>query len=129
MMFFCFIILYSVLMYGLSNLLIYGSGPFDILLVFRNVADKHIPMLGRMLKCMMCTSTNLGWLISIINIIFFPDLKFTPFMGFFNGDTELWLLIVIGDMLFTTGIVWLIHSFQDMCEKIANYYSNNEEDE
>jgi hypothetical protein len=38
-------------------------------------------------------------------------------------------LILAFDALFTTGVVWVSHSFQDMCEKVANYFSNVEEED
>lgn len=124
-----FLLFYSILMYGCCNLLVYGSGPFDFLLKLRAFANQHIPMLGKMLKCMMCTSTNLGWIISLINIILFPYLILTPCSFLFGSGIELWYIKLLGDAFFTSGIVWLIHSVQDMCEKISNYYANPEEDE
>lgn len=130
MMMFCFIVLYSFMMYGLTNLLVYGTGPFDILLKGREFCNKRLPMIGKMLECMMCTSTNLGWLLSLINILVFPMLNLTPFVTLFGGLYEYWYLILVFDALFTTGIVWVIHSFQEMCENISNYfYNKNIEDE
>lgn len=129
MMFLCFIILYSFLMYGFSNLLVNGMGPYNCLDKFRSICHKHIPMVGEMLECMMCTSTNLGWVLSLTNFLLFPQLTFTPFTFLFHNEITYWYLILAFDALFTTGIVWVIHSFQDMCEKVANYFSNVEEED
>ena len=123
----CFLIAYSFFMYGFSNLLVNGMGPYDCLDKFRNTCHKHVPMVGNMLECMMCTSTNLGWVISLINLLLFPYLTFTPFTYMFGNDITYWYLILLFDALYTSGVVWVIHSFQDMCEKVANYFLNTDE--
>lgn len=129
MMFLCFIILYSFLMYGFSNLLVYGMGPYNVLDKFRNICHKYTPMIGEMLECMMCTSTNLGWILSLINLLLFPQLTFTPFTFLFANNMNYWYLILLFDALFTAGVVWFIHSIQEMCEKIGNYFSNTDNED
>ena len=129
MIFIGFLFVYSFLTYGLSNLLVNGMGPFNCLHKLRALCHKYVPVIGEMLECMMCTSTNIGWVFSLINLCLFPAVTFTPFNLLFNNFTNYWYLIIIFDALYTTGIVWVIHSFQEMCEKIANYFANTNEDE
>lgn len=114
------IFLYIFFAYGLSNLLVYGSGPFDILQKNRDFCNKHIPVLGKMLECMMCTSANIGWIASCINMLFLPSIKLTPYFTLI-GDTSYWFVIIFLDLAFTSGVVWLIHTFQEMLERAFNY--------
>ena len=119
------IICYVVMVYGLCNILVYGSGPFDVLIKFKNWCEYHCSMIYNMLQCMMCTSTNIGWIFSLINILCFPMLHFTPATILF-GDLKLWYLIIIFDAFLTSGSVWLIHTIQETFESITNYLKNHE---
>lgn len=114
---------YIFMAYGLTNLLVYGSGPFDVLIHFREWMGKIHRTLSDMLECMMCTSTNIGLLLSIINLIFIPNIPFTPFNYIFS-DTSLWFLIIPFDACITSGCVWIIHTIQETLESITN--KNNE---
>jgi hypothetical protein len=129
MVFIGFLTVYIIAMYGLSNLLVYGSGPFNCLGKFRNLCNKHVPVVGEMLECMMCTSTNLGWMFSLFTMILFPKLSLTPYQILIGGGWEYWYLIIIMDALFTTGGVWLIHTFQEFLETLTNYHINNNNNE
>lgn len=124
MMLFYFLILYSVMTYGVSNVLVYGSGPFDLILKFRNFCKDHLSVLGKMLDCMMCTSLNVGLICSLFNVLLFPSLKFTPFSNIFVDISEYWYLIILFDAFFTSGVVWIIHSFQELCESVRNYLTD-----
>lgn len=110
-----FIICYILATYGLSNLLVYGNGPFDIIDKFRKVCGKISTMLGKMLDCMMCTSSNIGWIFSTIDLFFIKTCDFTPFNILIN-DVSLWYLIIFLDMCITSGCVWLIHTLQEYLE-------------
>lgn len=115
------IFLYIIFSYGLSNLLVYGSGPFDILQKNRDFCNKYIPVLGNMLKCMMCTSANIGWISSLLNMLLLPSIKITPYY-LLIGDTSLWFIIIFFDLAFTSGAVWLIHTLQEMFERAFPIY-------
>lgn len=109
-----FFLIYACLAYGLTNLLVYGSGPFNILGRFRELMKKYVPVIGEMLDCMMCTSTNIGFILSLIDICI--PLSFTPFNTLFNNN-DYWLLIILFDGFITSGIVWLIHTLQEFFER------------
>lgn len=105
--------------YGLSNLLVYGSGPFNILGKIREKSYEILPTIGEMLECMMCTSTNIGWFISLIDILFIKTLNITPFNILIDNDS-LWYIIIPMDAFITSGCVWLLHTAQEMLESITN---------
>lgn len=116
-------IIYCIMAYGLTNLLVYGSGPFNILGKFREFCYKYLHTIGEMLECMMCTSTNIGILLSLIDILLF-NINFTPFNILFNNN-QLWYLIIPFDAFFTSGIVWLIHTLQEFFETLTNKNNND----
>lgn len=114
---------YVVMTYGLTNLLVYGSGPFNILVKFREFCGKIHVTFSEMLECMMCTSTNVGLILSIINLMFLPHIPFTPFNWVFDDISLFWLIIPL-DACFTSGCVWILHTIQETLESITN--KNNE---
>lgn len=109
------IIVYFIFLYGLSNLLVYGTGPFNMLGKMREYANKLLKTLGDMLNCMMCTSANIGWIFSAINMLFF-NVPFTPMMIMYGGILP-WPMIIFFDMCIASGAVWLIHTLQEMMER------------
>ena len=109
------LILYFIFAYGLSNVLVYGYGPFGIVEWFRNFCSKYIPTIGAMLECMMCTSTNIGIVMSLVNLFLIKDVEFTPANCVFNDLP--WYMILLFDMFATSGAVWLIHTLQEHFEK------------
>lgn len=111
------IIMYLLMAYGLTNLIVFGKGPFDLLVTFRTIMGKISYTFEDMLSCMMCTSANVGWILSLLNILFLPSLRLTPF-NIIIDNNNLWYLIIILDMALTSGVVWLIHTVQEMCERI-----------
>ena len=119
------IVCYILMIYGLCNVLVFGSGPFNILLKFKNWASTYCKTIYEMLQCMMCTSTNIGWIMSCINLLFFKNFHFTPATILFD-DFSIWYLIIIFDAFFTSGCVWLIHTVQEAFEAIKTYFTNNE---
>lgn len=118
-MIFCYIIM----VYGLTNLLVYGSGPFNIIHRFREFCEKIHYTLYDMLQCMMCTSTNVGLILSLVNLIIIPKTPFTPF-NVLLANPSLWWLIIPLDAFFTSGCVWLLHTLQECLESTTN--RNNE---
>jgi hypothetical protein len=114
------IIIYSMCAYGLSNMVVYASGPFNLFTKLRDNSNKYLPSnLGELFECMICFPTWVGIMLSIINIIVCPNLAFTPFNLIFK-NIEYWYLIVPFDGFFTSGVVWLIHTFQEMMERNGN---------
>ena len=75
------IFVYILFAYGLSNLLVFGMGPYDLLERIRVTTKKVFGKLGNVLDCMMCTSANIGWIISLLNFLFI-SVPITPMMLF-----------------------------------------------
>ena len=115
---FLIIVLYSFAAYGLSNMMVFGSGPFKIFEGIRNLSSRISPHLGQMFNCMMCLPANIGWACSLVDWFFIPQIALTPFNILLNG-TGLWWLALLCDCAFTSGIVWFIHHIELFFENIA----------
>lgn len=111
----CLIVaLYSIMAYGVCNVIVFGSGPFRIFERIREWADDIDEHFGQLFSCMMCLPTNFGIICSLVNWFFIP-IAFTPFNILFAG-TGLWWLAMLCDGAFTSGIVWLINTIQEYIE-------------
>lgn len=119
------ILVYLFASYGLCNVLVYGTGPFDIILKIHSLAGRIHHTFSDMLSCMMCTSTNIGWMASLFNILIVPSVPITPMMVLFGGGAPWWLTIFM-DTFVTTGVVWLIHTAQESLESLTNYLNGDE---
>ena len=102
------LIIYILFAYGLSNMLVYASGPLDIIDIFRTATKRYLGPIGNVFDCMMCTSANVGWVTSLLNIFIFPTVPFTAGNIIF-GDSLPWYIIIFIDLCFTSGIVWLLN--------------------
>lgn len=109
------ILCYCIMVYGISNIVVFGSGPFRIFEYIREIANNIDEHFGQLFSCMMCFPANLGILLSIINWFLIP-IAFTPFNIIFGGTVGLWWLAAIFDGAFTSGIVWLIHHVEEYFE-------------
>lgn len=108
------ILCYCIAMYGMCNIIVFGSGPFKIFEHIREISYNINEHFAQLFNCMMCLPTNLGVIFSLLNWFFIP-FAFTPFNIMFEG-TNLWWLAAIFDGAFTSGIVWLIHYVQEYFE-------------
>lgn len=109
---------YIIFAYGIANMIIFASGPFGIFEKWRNFTHRVSDGFGELFTCPMCLSTWIGFVFSAINIWLVPTVAFTPFNMVF-GVGEYIPLVLIMDMGFTSGIVWLIHQFEEMMERIG----------
>lgn len=122
------IFIYSIAIYGFSNMMVFGSGPFKIFEKIREWSEYISEHFSTLFKCMMCLPANLGWICSLINWFLIPEVAITPFNIILFG-TNLWWVALIGDCCFATGIVWLIHNVESFFESIATGTASNQEDE
>lgn len=120
------IFLYCITAYGISNMVVFGSGPFRIFEHIRNITDRISEHFGSLFKCMMCFPANLGWILSLVDWFFIKEIAFTPFNILLFG-TGLWWLALILDCFFTSGIVWLMHNFETFFENLGNANQQFEE--
>jgi hypothetical protein len=119
------ILIYILFAYGLSNLLVFGMGPYDLLDWIRNTAKKVFGKLGNMLDCMMCTSFNIAWVTSLLNLLLIPTLPMTPMLILY-GTVLPWYVIIFCDACITSGTVWLINTVQEAFERGNNYGQGDE---
>ena len=112
------IFLYCIAVYGFSNMMAFGSGPFKIFEKIRDWSEYISEHFSTLFKCMMCLPANVGWIASLINWFLIPQMPITPFNILLYG-TNLWWVALIGDCCFTTGIVWIIHNVESFFESIA----------
>ena len=112
------IFIYSIAAYGICNMIAFGSGPFKIFEKIREWSYDISEHFSSLFSCMMCLPANIGWITSLINWFFIP-VKITPFNLLLAG-TNLWLVALICDCCFTSGIVWIIHNIESFFENIMN---------
>lgn len=112
------LVLYFLVAYGISFAFVESMGPFGIFQKIRDFAMAKHTTLGDLFNCMFCFPTWVGAILSLINIIFFPYIAFTPF----NIALPIapWILVVLLDMFATASGVYLMATFQEMLERINN---------
>ena len=112
------IFIYCMAVYGLSNMMVFGSGPFRIFEGIRWAANRISGHFGSMFSCMMCFPANVGWVTSLVDWFLIEEIAFTPFNILLAG-TGLWWLALIADCCFASGMTWLIHNIESFFESIA----------
>lgn len=113
---------YILFSYGITTMLIYFNGPFDIIEYFRKTMNAIHPKLGELFQCPFCLSTWIGGLFSIINYSWIP-IKITPFNMILAGS-GLWWLIIPMDSFLTCGTVWLLHVLDEYLENNSKTYED-----
>ncbi|MEW5675557.1 hypothetical protein ABGT15_04530 [Flavobacterium enshiense] len=97
------IVIFSLIAYGITNILVYGS-------IFQSLRDFLMKVnpkfLGKLLECPMCTSYWVGF--GLCFIIVSP-------IGFVFNLIGFWNLFLTG--CFTSGCVWIIHTIQEWFER------------
>lgn len=114
-MMFLFVFCYILFAYGLANMVCYAEGPWGIFEKWRNLAHSISEGFGKLFTCMMCFSTWVGAVASATDLLF-AGFAFTPF-NLLIGAVAPWWLIIILDASMTSGIVWLLHNFEEACER------------
>ena len=117
------LVIYVLFIYGLSNIVAFGK-PFNFFrgyLFNKSNSNKFFKYFYEMITCMMCLPTWVGGFISILNLFIFKIQNLTP--GYYllidsliNTPLISGVFIIIIDMCFTSGVVWLI-------DRIESYYS------
>lgn len=111
--------------YGISNIMVFGSGPFRILEYIRYWATRINPHFGSMFSCMMCFPTNLGIVLSLLDYLWIPG-EITPF-NMILENTNMWYFIAIMDGGLTSGMVWFIHQIATFFENVGGNGNDNDE--
>lgn len=109
--------IFIIMVYGLSNMMVYSEGPFHLFDFYRKVMSKMPSNLGEGANCMICTPCQVGIVLSLLNLFLFPSITFTPCnMIMHNEYSNLWFIIAIMDGAIGSGSTWLIHTIQEWFE-------------
>lgn len=96
------IVIWSFMAYGMTTILVYGS----IFESLRNWIKKHSKFFGTLIGCVMCTSTWVGFFMSIV------------FGGFINNFVKVeWYTCLFFDGMFTCGVVWALNGIIEFFEE------------
>lgn len=119
---------YIFFAYGLTEIMVYGRGPFGICEKIRKLAARISDGFGQLFGCPMCFSTWVGLGASVLDVLFIKSAAFTPFSIVFMSVGGFWvgLLTVILDMFFTSGIVWFLTKIEEWLEKSQEVYEVDE---
>ena len=108
--------MYSIMAYAISAMLVYFSGPFNVVGKFRDwITSKH-ETFDELFSCMFCLPTNIGIVLSIVSLAFM-SIPITPFTLFFDYQYDMWPVIIMLDAFYTGGIVYIIHTLQEYFER------------
>ena len=113
------LIIYLLCAYGVSNMIVYSNGPFNVFNNLRSWFDTFPSNLGEMLHCMICFPTWVGIILSSIDMFCLNECSFTPFNILIRND-DLWYYIIPLDAFLTSGSIWLLHTFQEALESMNN---------
>ena len=120
-MFFLLFLIFASTCYGISNILIYSTGPFHIFKVWREWIDRKNSTLGELFSCMMCLPFWVGASLSAINLFIFTGIVFTPYNLIFAGVLSKTYIDIIAIIFFdaciSSGIVWIIHNIEEFFER------------
>lgn len=124
---FLMVFCYILFAYGIANMVCYAEGPWGIFEWWREVANNISEGFGKLFTCMMCFSTWVGLVFSIVDLLV-KSVTFTPFNLLLVGSGAWWLIPIL-DAGFTSGVVWLIHNFEEACERhgAIGYIDENED--
>jgi len=96
------LILWSIIAYGMTSIIVWGT----IIETPREWIKNHIKFLGKLISCVLCTATWIGFILSI------------SLGGLTNQFFDIhWIPTIFFDGMFTAGIVWAINSFVEFFEE------------
>jgi len=119
------LLIFLLIAYGVSNIIIFGS----IFKKWRDFWSKISPTFwGMLFTCMICLPTWVGFLGSAL--IWSPTEHYEIVtnglnVGLFTISKS--FISVFLDGCLTSGVVWLIHSFQEAIERHFSLPDNNDE--
>ena len=111
---FIYVLIYFLIAYGISFAFVESMGPFNLFHHIRELMGKIHPTFGDLFDCMFCFPTWVGLTLSIVNILLFPTIAFSPMMLLFDAP---WYITVLGDMFATASGVYLINSMVEHWSK------------
>lgn len=110
-----YVILYAISLFGLSWILVYGEGPFNVVSHIRNYFSSINANLRQLWSCMMCMPTQLSFLLSLVSLL--CGVYFTPFTLMFGS---VWYLAIPFDMFFGGATCYIINTILETFEALTN---------
>lgn len=107
------LIIFILMSYGISNILVHSSGPFRIFEYYRDYMHTLPSNLGEGSECMICTPTQVGIILSLVNNLIYTSIAFTPMMLL---GSDCWYMNLILDGGIASGSVWVLHTIQEHFE-------------
>lgn len=114
------LVIYTIACYGMTYMVTQSYGPKNIFVKLRVWADNVGPNFGMLFKCPLCFPANIGWVCSLINWFFVPEIGLTPFNMILSNYHDNWILLIvalIGDCCYTGGICKVIYNIDDYIDK------------
>jgi hypothetical protein len=106
-------IILILITYGISNIVVYGS----IFKGFRSFWERVSPnFFGKLFGCMMCTPFWVGFILSLT----FQLMGYTNLSILSSHGVDNIFLSVFLDSCLVSGTTWLVHTFQEMLERVSN---------
>lgn len=96
------LVLWTLIAYGMTSIIVWGS----IFEKFRIWVKSKSTFFGELIGCVLCTSTWVGFILSIL----------TGGIVDFTWDTP-WLVDVFLDGMYTAGSVWALNSIVEYFEE------------
>lgn len=109
------VFVYSVFAYGISNMFVNSVGPFRMFERIRAAAARVSEGLGDLFSCMLCFPAWVGIVFSVVDMAI-PEISFMP-SSFVVGAGRFWLLNILVDCAYTSGVVWLIDNAEEAWER------------
>jgi hypothetical protein len=105
-----------LLCYGISNIVVYGSGPANVFEKFRTLMFNIHPNLGEWSSCMMCMPATVGIVMSLLDWFLFTSITILPFNLLLAG-TSFWYFAALMDGCLLSGTTWILHQIEEWLER------------
>lgn len=117
------VLLFFILNYGMSNIVVFSNGPFHIFYKFRNLMSGLSDQLGELFSCMICYPTWNGMILSVVSLVL--GVYFTPFTMLLGNSHP--VISVILDGAIGSGSSWLIHNVEEYFERSGITYTDEDD--
>lgn len=119
------LVVYCLLVYGISNHIVYAHGPFHMYDKIHDITKRIHPQIEEGLSCFICFPTWLGIVFSVLNYFFVPTVTLTPCMIVLNNLAPWWVIMAL-DGFVASAIGWLMNTIQESLEKPNEIIETNE---
>ena len=109
-------LVFSMVCYGLSNIVVFSYGPFNIIAKIRNGISSLHPQLRELLSCMICFPFWAGVFLSFLSCLIGTHLA--PFNYLMAPKSSImFALSIILDGVTSSGSTWILHNIEEWFER------------